>query len=157
FNSALKVLAVNEAALSDPSTGQVRELTAAKSALLARVDEHVLALVGSTLTRIHGDFHLGQILISQNDGYLIDFEGEPVRPLDERRARSTPWRDVAGLLRSFDYVSASFVAADVTSVQYPTAVSSEAADGDPALVTAANPLAQGRSALLEQFCASACS
>ena len=54
-------------------------------------------------TRYHGDYHLGQVLVSRNDFLIIDFEGEPARTFEQRRERSSALRDVAGMVRSFNY------------------------------------------------------
>ncbi len=73
--------------------------------LLGEFDDLRALTPQATLTRVHGDFHLGQLLWARGDCIFLDFEGEPARPLAERREKHSPLKDVAGMVRSFSYAS----------------------------------------------------
>jgi maltose alpha-D-glucosyltransferase/alpha-amylase len=92
--------------VSEGVHGDIEALHGLVSTLDERIGKLAKAGKGALLTRTHGDFHLGQVLVVQDDAYIIDFEGEPARPLEERRGKHTPLRDVAGFLRSLHYAAA---------------------------------------------------
>src|SRR5450432_1545543 len=91
--------------------GDSRELATNALRLESTIDAKLRRITGSRLdvTRIrcHGDYHLGQVLFTGDDFVIIDFEGEPSRPLSERRYKRSPLRDVAGMVRSFAYAADS--------------------------------------------------
>ena len=91
----------------EAAEAQGRMLLGQRDGLHAAARRLAAAGEGAMQTRVHGDFHLGQVLVVQGDAYIIDFEGEPARTMEQRRAKSCPMRDVAGLLRSFDYAAAA--------------------------------------------------
>jgi maltokinase len=99
------------------TAAEVPELAPFTAALGAAFDDLAALDAPVDVQRVHGDFHLGQVMRTLEGWKLLDFEGEPARPLAERRGLESPLKDVAGMLRSFDYASRHLLADHPADVQ----------------------------------------
>jgi maltose alpha-D-glucosyltransferase/alpha-amylase len=115
FDSAFHDLAVRNFETLRVKLPELRESAGELAKQVLKLEDDALLVlhsvfereIASVRIRIHGDYHLGQVLFTGSDFFIIDFEGEPARPLAERRIKRSPLQDVAGMLRSFQYAARS--------------------------------------------------
>lgn len=101
----LSALAKRKDSLPEHIAGEAQRILDIREDILECFSEIFTRKINATKTRVHGDYHLGQVLFNGRDFYIIDFEGEPLHTISERRLKKTPFKDVAGMIRSFHYAA----------------------------------------------------
>jgi maltose alpha-D-glucosyltransferase / alpha-amylase len=104
-DQVLEVLTLQADGFPEPLSAQAHQLVAQRAAIMERLQAVATLTPGMTRIRCHGDYHLGQLLWNENNFVILDFEGEPMRPLAERRRKQSPLKDIAGMLRSLSYAA----------------------------------------------------
>jgi maltose alpha-D-glucosyltransferase/alpha-amylase len=105
INRTLDALKLRMSTLVNETADDAGTILSRRIELFARAHSIASTKPSGKAIRIHGDYHLGQVLHAKNDFILLDFEGEPARSLEERRRKQCPLKDVAGMLRSFSYAA----------------------------------------------------
>jgi maltose alpha-D-glucosyltransferase/alpha-amylase len=113
----LDLLAQRLGTLNEASRAHAEVVLSHRKTLLSRFDEVRKVQHASLRIRIHGDYHLGQVLRTEEDFVILDFEGEPARTIAERRVKQSALKDVAGMIRSYSY--AAYAALFAYSVHAP--------------------------------------
>jgi maltose alpha-D-glucosyltransferase/alpha-amylase len=105
-----EMLQENQDRLGEPATSLAQRLRNHREVIGSHIEGLKNSSFAGSKIRVHGDFHLGQVLIAKDDAYILDFEGEPRQSLEQRRVKEPPARDVAGFLRSIDYATSAAIA-----------------------------------------------
>jgi maltose alpha-D-glucosyltransferase/alpha-amylase len=104
-----EILQENADRLGETANSLAQKLRNHREAIRAHIGELKGRHFTGSKIRVHGDFHLGQVLIAKDDAYILDFEGEPRQSLENRRLKAPPARDVAGFIRSIDYATSAAI------------------------------------------------
>ena len=119
-NTAVRTIALLQRkvwrACPTKSSRAARPIWRVKVKITERLKQIVQRKIDAMRIRCHGDYHLGQVLHTGNDFVIIDFEGEPTRSINERQIKASPFRDLAGMIRSFDYACYSALADQIAGL-----------------------------------------
>ncbi len=106
MDKTLNVARANVDHLEGSVKERVEQLINNREKIVNRINDLLPVVADGNKTRFHGDYHLGQVVLNkEGDFYILDFEGEPLRPISERQIKQSVLKDVAGMVRSFDYAA----------------------------------------------------